>query len=142
MNIKELHNPKPVTLIWCEPGRRYALADFTHYAAPTTRENKPRMAPNPVDYGVLGGTKYGRVALLNELAKLAQEGEGHRNTQLNRTAYTLGRLVGAGQLDRQVVEAHLFTVGLNLGLSERETLATINSGLNAGLNNPRCIDGR
>lgn len=140
-NIKDLAQPKPVKLVWCEPRRRYSLEDFADYAAATPREERPRMAPRLVQWRDVGGTPYGRAALANELARLAQarEGSHHRNIQLNRAAFALGRLVGGGHLGREVVELHLHQVGLNIGSSEREDLATLQSGLEAGIKEPRSV---
>jgi hypothetical protein len=139
-NVKDSNHPKFVRLLWCE-NRRYALKDFAKYAVPTREDDKPQMAPRPVNYGNVGGTPYGRAALANELARLAQarKGSHFRNNQLNRSAYALGRLVGAGYLDQGTAESHLYRVGLNIGLPEREIIATLRSGLEAGIRNPRQI---
>jgi putative DNA primase/helicase len=140
-NVKNPDHPKPVRLLlWCED-RRYSLEDFAQYAALTPEKTKPAMAPMPVNYGDVGGTPYGRVALAKELARLARarEGSHFRNIQLNRSAYALGRLVGAGQLDQDITESHLYQIGLNIGLSEREVAATLRSGLEAGIRDPRHI---
>jgi hypothetical protein len=140
-NIKDTGHPKLVTTLWCEPGRRYALEDFADYAAPIPRKDKPQLAPRPVQWGEVGGTPYGRAALAGELARLAQarEGSHYRNNALNKAAFALGRLVGAGHLDRDTAEMALAQVGLNIGLPENEVLATLDSGLSAGIQNPRDI---
>jgi hypothetical protein len=139
-NVKDPDHHKPVRLLWCE-NRRYSLKDFDQYAALISEKNKPPLAPRPVNYGDVGGTPYGRAALANELARLAQarEGSHFRNIQLNRSAYALGRLVGAGQLGQDTAESHLYQVGLTIGLPEREVAATLRSGLEAGIRNPRHV---
>jgi hypothetical protein len=131
-NCKQ-QEPKSVTLVRCDPKRRYDLADFADYQAHTSR-TAPRTA-RPVTYGEIGGTPCGRAALAGELARLAQEREGshYRNIALNKAAFSLGRLVGAGHLDRDLVEAHLYQVGVNIGLPKREVKATLKSGLSAGV---------
>jgi hypothetical protein len=139
-NVKDPAKPKPVTLIWCEPGRRYALEEFAGYEVLTSPTNdKPSLPIQLVNYGDIGGTRYGRAALANEMARLAQAREGShlRNIQLNKAAYALGRLVGGGHLDLGVVEVHLHQVGLNIGLPEKEVQATLRSGLDAGIMKPR-----
>ncbi|MFP3869227.1 MAG: hypothetical protein ACLFUU_13925 [Desulfobacteraceae bacterium] len=139
-NVKDYARPKPVRLLWCE-NRRYFLEDFAKYAISTRENSKIRMAPRPINYADIGGTPYGRKALANELARLAQirEGSHFRNIQLNRGAYALGQLVGAGHLDQDTVKLHLYQVGLNIGLPEREVAATLRSGLEAGIRSPRQI---
>jgi hypothetical protein len=56
---------------------------------------------------------------------------------LNRTAFNLGQLIAQGYLDRSEVEAILLADALYIGLTERESLATIASGINAGMSKPR-----
>lgn len=64
-----------------------------------------------------------------------------RNDELNRSAFRLGRLVGAGELNRDDVEQALLAAcdvnGLNADDGERATLRTIASGLTAGMRYPR-----
>ena len=138
-NCKNPAHLKPVALVWCEPKRRYALGEFAHYEASITPRETPRTTPRPVQWGEIGGTKYGRAAIAGELAKLAQarEGSHYRNIALNKAAYVLGQLVAGGQLDRDVVELHLHQVGVNIGLTDREVQATLRSGLEAGMKLPR-----
>ncbi len=56
---------------------------------------------------------------------------------LNRSAFCLGRIVGAGLLDQHTVERLLVDSGVGIGLGERETIMTVRSGLRAGLDHPR-----
>lgn len=73
-----------------------------------------------------------------------KKGEG-RNEQLNRSAYTLGGLVGAGILDRDEAEQALTAAAYAVGLDQdensnpRQIQTTITSGLNAGIRRPRII---
>jgi hypothetical protein len=67
---------------------------------------------------------------------------GERNDTLNRAAFSLGTLVGAGELFRDVVETELLSAAVMTGLSEREAMATISSGVNAGMDHPREIKPR
>ncbi|MHC4621692.1 MAG: phage/plasmid primase, P4 family, partial [Planctomycetota bacterium] len=71
-------------------------------------------------------------AISTVLGKLAAATDGHRNTALNEAAFSLGGLVAAGRLSRSEAEYSLQDVALAIGLGERETLATIASGLKAG----------
>lgn len=82
-------------------------------------------------------TPYGLAALDRELGTLAVAGEGTRNDQLVRAAFRLGRLVAGAQLDAGHVTGQLLVVALRIGLSEREAVSTLRSGLEAGMRNPR-----
>lgn len=83
------------------------------------------------------GSRYGLVALERELDALGGTVEGARNDRLNRAAFSLGTLVGGGELDRVLVESELSRVGVVIGLGEREVAATVTSGLVAGEAQPR-----
>ena len=84
-------------------------------------------------------TAYARAALSDELGKLAIATRGTRNNTLNAAAYSLGQLVGAGLLNREEVERRLLSVAQSTGLEEREALATLTSGLDAGGKRPRGV---
>jgi hypothetical protein len=75
--------------------------------------------------------------LERELAGLAGAPVGSRNSSLNRGAFCLGQIIGAGGLDEASVEALLLQQALNIGLGDREARATIASGLTAGIRQPR-----
>jgi hypothetical protein len=83
------------------------------------------------------GTAYGLAALRDEIDVLTKTPEGGRNDQLNRSAFALGQLVGAGELAEQTVLAELKDAGIRIGLDHRETVKTIKSGLSAGSQEPR-----
>lgn len=87
-----------------------------------------------------GPHTYAQAALENELATLANTPEGARNDRLNRSAYALGQLVGVSLLDRNQVERELTKTALRIGLGERETQATIRSGIDAGTKEPRMVE--
>lgn len=80
---------------------------------------------------------WARAALEGEVARVGAAAEGNRNHTLNRAAFSLGQLVGAGALDTSVVEAHLLGAAAGAGLGEQEARRTIASGLTAGARNPR-----
>ena len=65
--------------------------------------------------------------------------EGTRNDQLNRSAYSIGQLVGAGVLDAEEAGSALLNAAMRTGLSEREATATIRSGMIPGIRNPRRV---
>jgi hypothetical protein len=63
-----------------------------------------------------------------------------RNTALNGAAWTLGRWIAAGALDQASVEAALYAAAVANGLvaddGQRQSRATIRSGLSAGIQVP------
>lgn len=89
-----------------------------------------------------GYTRYVATAVESELGKLARAKEGARNAQLNKSAFALGQLVGAGMLDRAEIESNLANVARAIALTDRETLATIRSGVQAGMRKPRVIPSK
>lgn len=89
---------------------------------------------------ILGsGDAYARAALRGELERIAAAPEGQRNHTLNRASFVLGQLVGAGKLNENVTWNALMDAGQAIGLSERECRATVHSGLEAGIKQPRAV---
>lgn len=80
---------------------------------------------------------YAEEAMIAELWKLRGAREGERNEELNKSAFALGQLVAAGYLYQSDVEAALASIAEGLGLSSSEARATIRSGLDAGVLQPR-----
>lgn len=64
---------------------------------------------------------------------------GTRNDTLNRASFTLGRIVGAGQLDHRATADALTAAGRAAGLDDGEITATVASGLAAGEADPRAL---
>lgn len=85
----------------------------------------------------LGKVRYPRAYALTALRKecetLQHTPQGNRNHQLNTAAYNLGQLIGLGWLNSMEVTRALLDVAIHSGLNERESLATINSGLTTGM---------
>lgn len=82
-------------------------------------------------------TAYAAAALRSECLRVAHAPATTRNTTLNKAAFSLGRLIGSGELDRQLVEGALAEAARNAGLDESEIGPTLRSGLAAGVANPR-----
>jgi len=82
-------------------------------------------------------TNYANTALERECDTVAHCPAGGRNNTLNESAFNLGTLVGAGQLDRERAHAALLVAALTAGLGRREAEATIRSGLDNGTRKPR-----
>ncbi|MFI5329941.1 MAG: DUF927 domain-containing protein, partial [Desulfobaccales bacterium] len=139
-NMKIAGQPRPVEIIWAEPERLYDLADFAPYEDQAQAHAQERRQGNQGPPGAPPGgdhAAYAQKALADELAKLARTPEGRRNTQLNESAFSLGQLIGAGALGRGEVEAGLSGRAAAIGLGETEARATIRSGIEAGLKEPR-----
>ncbi len=73
----------------------------------------------------------------NQLSLLENAKEGQRNDTLNKCSYSLGQLVGGGELQRECFEKELQKVSRKIGLSEGEIHHTIRSGIEAGIKEPR-----
>jgi putative DNA primase/helicase len=103
------------------------------------KQSKAPMTPTtrPAVQGNTKVERWARTALCRELDAVARATEGTRNDTLNRAAFSLGTLIGAGCLNRQEVEAALRQTALNMGLEPHETDATIRSGIESGMQHPR-----
>ena len=104
-------------------------AEVADLVLPETKPDEPPTDPQ----------KYALTALDRELEILAGTPEGGRNVQLNKSALALGQVVATGELDRAFLEIVLKRWALDSGLSEGETSATIRSGLEAGILQPRWV---
>lgn len=83
---------------------------------------------------------YGAAALAGILTNLSEATEGSRNETLNTCSYAAEQLAGAGALVAKDAIAALLAAAISAGLSEQEALATIRSGFEAGLLQPRNLD--
>jgi hypothetical protein len=131
-------------------GRRYRwlnklpIADMPVWLIELTRE-KPRTISQravaairpPID----GANGYGAAALESEIQALANTAPGTRNAALNRASFSLHQLVAGGELDGGVVRHRLIDASTVNGLVADDGLpsviATIKSGMRAGLQSPR-----
>jgi len=89
---------------------------------------------------------YVAAALEGECRRVAAAPEGLRSDTLNRAAFSLGTLVGAGTLDETLVVESLAAAAAAASrtgespLGAREAMATIRSGLARGIERPRALD--
>lgn len=103
-------------------------------AKSTQSQPKPAHLPGPLP---AAGPDAGAAALVaRHVGRLNASLQGSRNNDLNRTAYTLGGLVGAGRLDADEAAAMLEQTARAKGLSEREIEKTLASGLVDGIAKP------
>ena len=86
--------------------------------------------------------KYLDSAIAGERGSVEAAPEGTRNDALNMAAFSLGQLVGGGELDADYVRQTLLTAALNVGLTQKEALTTIESGLSKGRLKPRTVPQR
>ena len=96
----------------------------------------PRSDPKPLDGDV---SAYVGAAVADELRILEQATEGCRNQTLFRVAATLAGFVGAGALPENWARDRLERVAIAIGLDPVEITRTIDSGLHAGIQQPRDI---
>lgn len=99
--------------------------------APTTPVVPPPTAPTATL------SPWASSARARELGNVTNAPEGSRNSRLNESAYSLGQLVGGGELPRDETRAVLLDAARETGLGDAEALATIDSGLRSGMENPR-----
>jgi putative DNA primase/helicase len=97
------------------------------------RRGSKKASPN-------GRNAYAVAALKKECDAVEAATEGNRNNRLNAAAFSLGQLAGALALDRIEVERALLEAARRAGLGQGESLATIRSGIDAGLVQPRDLN--
>ncbi len=104
---------------------------------PDRSEHAPHTPRRPPPSHDGNGTAYGKKALEEECTVVGRAIKGSRNDTLNKAAYSIGQLVGGGEIDQQSAEEGLCAAALGTGLPEQEVRATLRSGLEAGMKQPR-----
>jgi hypothetical protein len=112
-----------------------ALPDLPEWVLERLAERERR--PEPRGSSVSAPTAWARAAFDGEIGRVRTAVEGTRNDTLNRVAYRLGQIVGAGVLPEEDVERALVSEAVAIGLGEREAVRTVRSGLTAGEASPR-----
>jgi hypothetical protein len=122
------------------------LARPTEDALPTVPAVLDELIGGPVESVVHAPIKhpsrYAAAALEAEAERVARAHVGTRNDTLNRAAFALGRLVGAGLLDTWLVTQELTDAARYAGLGRAEIRQTIRSGLTAGRRQPLDVTHR
>jgi hypothetical protein len=77
--------------------------------------------------------RYAQAVLDAAAERVATAVPGTRNDTLNRAAFALGRLAGAGVIDEAEARRALAAAARHCGLGRAETLRTLRSGLGAGI---------
>lgn len=80
---------------------------------------------------------YAEAGLAAELTELRTAPDGARNNTLNKVAFAVGTMIGAGWLSEGQCRQILLSAALEIGLGRAESLATIESGLKGGIASPR-----
>lgn len=88
------------------------------------------------------GTTYGTTAMEGEIGRLMMVQEGGRNNALNKSAFALGQLAAGGELLETEAISRLELAAERMGLGHEEASATIRSGWEAGLQEPREASAR
>ncbi len=121
-------------------GKKYQwIKSIEPAPAPSWLVDLVKQAPqkDPIKKSRGSNNAYGQKALANEIVALSCAGNGERNDQLNRSAYSLGQLIAGGQLDISSVENSLKGAASGLGLKTSEIEKTIASGIRSGMDEPR-----
>ena len=84
----------------------------------------PRSKPQPLNGDV---DRYCAAAIADELRHLEQAGEGRRNDQLNRAAFSIAGFVKAGFVPQDWAETKLEAIAVKIGLPLPEARATVRS---------------
>ncbi|MFC1508026.1 bifunctional DNA primase/polymerase, partial [Pseudomonadota bacterium] len=85
-------------------------------------------------------TPYGAKALDGCIGEVLAAPEGTRNDTLNTQAFNVGQLIGGMLVAPNDGYFGLIDAALAIGLSEQEAKATIGSGIEAGVKEPRVLD--
>jgi putative DNA primase/helicase len=104
-------------------------------APPQLGKSAPTPPPPNLDSGISTAPAY--AVMHAAMRSLRSAVEGERNDHLNKAAYSLGQLIGGGELSERLARDELTKAALEVGLTNRETAATIRSGLEAGKQAPR-----
>lgn len=115
--------------------QRIRPAERQQDAVPGEGRSNPRWSePVRIDRAL---SAWAAKALDDEASQVRTAPSGGRNHRLNRAAFSLGQIVGAGLLDADTVTDQLHHAALGAGLGAREATGTIRSGLQAGMARPR-----
>ena len=117
-----------------------AVFSFLDAALAKPKQQARHCRPHPTTMTATSARDaYATKALDDECQAVALAPDGEQNETLNTAAFNLGQLVGAGVLDRSEVERRLLDAAAGYVQKDGEAQArkTIQSGLNAGQNQPR-----
>lgn len=99
----------------------------------------PASSSAPVRPASDGASRYCLAALESSVQRLRSAAEGGRNDLLNGEAYGLAQLVHTGGISEATIRGALADAAASCGLPAGEAKATIESGIRAGLAQPRAL---
>ncbi len=139
-NLKNPARPLPVQVLFTD--ETATVTDAALNALPQPEKTAPEPAPAPAASRpqVTGDTqmeRWARTALAKECDLMASTSEGGRNHQLNRSAFSLGQIIGAGALDEVEAAQQLTQAARAAGLPDDQIFPTLRSGLESGKAKPR-----
>jgi hypothetical protein len=82
-------------------------------------------------------TRYGQVALDNQVAAVSGAANGERNNTLYKATASVARLIAGGELEEDYALKAVFLAAIGVGLDETETARTMESAFAAGIEEPR-----
>lgn len=136
-------HPTGVVYEWIESIEDVELAEMPAWLLDicTSKARSPAPVSMPPRTGAAGDTtSYVSAALAAEIDRLRDTPKGARNAILNEVAFKLGTLIGAGRLERGIVEAQLLGAAESIGLVGDEyakTIDTMNRAIRDGAGKPR-----
>lgn len=146
LNLKNPDRPLPVQVVHEDP--EAFIEDSALAALPLPEKPKPEPVSQPTGKVSLSAEltgnaqeRYAQAALRREVEALRATGEGGRNDQLNRAAFSVGTLIGAGVLDEVQATQELTEAARAIGLDDSEIRDTLRSGLEGGKASPRDLSG-
>jgi predicted P-loop ATPase len=123
------------------PTERLKAIALKKETRPDPEGDPPPLPPKPKIDADEATRRYALAALDDEARSIETAPNGSRNVTLNKAAFSLGQLVGAGALSESVVRATLEDAATSCGLVREDGVKsvrdTIASGLKAGMTNPR-----
>lgn len=121
------------------PSSFFATLDRILFETPKVDPPKTSLGIFPPPSGGIEDARhrYAMGALDAEIRSVEAAPQGTRNDRLNTAAFSIGTLVGSKALSLAVAWAALENAARLAGLGDKETLATLRSGFNAGQEKPR-----
>jgi hypothetical protein len=112
------------------------LAQLVNWITSLVLAKRQTVNVGDVQPTIRSGDAWAHRALDNEAQAVQLAAHGNRNNRLNLAAFKCGQLVALGRLTAYEVERTLLAAALAVGLPEKESAATIDSGLTAGMTKP------
>ena len=102
-----------------------------------TKHKTEQPVDTAIKYGSGNATAYGSAAIQAQCESVRSSTNGTRNNTLNAAAYSIGRLVAGGEIDVIFAKGELGAAAADVGLSDDEATGTIDSGMGAGMKDPK-----